>query len=115
MPFLLPLSLSFSFIVSPSQTQAFLSIFFSPSQTQALTTDEIDFGIGFGFAQGKQLWLSERMWWVDGGVAVDLIGEVSEANVVGLGLVLGWGGSGSRSKFFFFFLVAVICGCGGFG
>ena len=43
------------------------------------------------------------MWWVDGGVAVDLIREVSEADVVGLGLVLGCGGSGSRSFFFFFF------------
>ena len=93
-----PLSFSFSFTVSPSQTQAFLSIFFSPSQTQALTTDEIGFGIGFGFAQGKQLWLRERMWWVDGGVAVDLIGVVCEADVVGLGLVLvlGCGGSGSN-------------------
>ena len=36
------------------------------------------------------------MWWVDGCVAVDLISEVHEGEVVGLGL--GCGGNGSRSN-----------------
>ena len=66
------------------------------------------------------------MWWVDGGVAVDLISEVHEGEVVGLGL--GYGGNGSRSNLwvlvdsvalvvvgFFFFFFAIVCDCGGFG
>ena len=47
------------------------------------------FGIGFGFVQGKQPWLRERMWWVDGGAVVDLVGEVRVVEVVGLGLICG--------------------------
>ena len=47
------LSFSFYFTISPSYTQAFLSLFLSPSQTQASMTNEIGFRIGFGFAQGK--------------------------------------------------------------
>ena len=49
------------------------------------------FKIDFGFAQGKRPWLRERMWWVDGGAAVDLVGEVRVVEVVGLGLGLGLG------------------------
>ena len=64
------------------------------------------FKIGFGFAQSKQPWLRERMWWVDGGAPVDLVGEVRVVEVVGLGLGLICG------VLFFFF--AVVCGCGGF-
>ena len=47
----------------------------------------------FGFAQGKQPYkqacprcsrrmCGERMWWVDGGVVVDLAGKVHEGEVV---------------------------------
>ena len=60
------------------------------------------FKIGFGFAQSKQPWLRERMWWVDGGAPVDLVGEVRVVEVVGLGLALICGG------FLFYF---IFCCC----
>ena len=60
------------------------------------------FKIDFGFAQGKRPWLRERMWWVDGGAAVDLVGEVRVVEVVGLGLGLICG------VFFFFLLLFVV-------
>ena len=62
----------------------------------------LGFKIGFGFAQGKQPWLRERMWGVDGGAAVDLVGEVRVVEVVGLGLGLICGG------FFSFLLLFVV-------
>ena len=61
------------------------------------------FGIGFGFVQGKQPWLRERMWWVDGGAVVDLVSEVRVVEVVGLGLICGG---------FILFFLAIVCGYG---
>ena len=79
----------------------------------------------FGFAQGKQLWLRERMWWVDGGAAVDLADEVCKGEVVVEGqevwvlswfVGLGWfGGFGCEGFFLVSFFSAIVCGCCGFG